>query len=97
MNLEELYASDDQSYLILEYMNDLCRDSKWDECNSFIKSVEIDRLDSCGIRSICVSTHHAKRYLPYYKELYRKCYDRMLVLRKDNADRLLWFILDDLK
>lgn len=97
MNLEELYASDDQSYLILCYVNDLCVDKKWEECNSFIKSVEIDRLSSSGIRSICVCAHHAKTYLPYYKELYRKCYDRMLVLRGDKTDRLLWFILEELE
>jgi hypothetical protein len=92
--LDELYSSDDQSFLIMDSLDRMYCDGEFEIANSWIKTVDINRLNSSGLRSICVCIEWAYDKLTFANDFYKKAYLRMEELKgKELAQRLLWFVL----
>lgn len=92
--LNELYSSDDQSYIIMEYLDGLYLDGEFETANLWIQTVDINRLNSSGLRSICVCIGWAYDKLTFANDFYKQAYLRMEELKgKELAQRLLWFVL----
>ncbi len=93
MFLEEFYKSDDQTYLLLSYANNLCEKGKFDELAVFIENLDILKIDTAAIRMLCI-------IMCWHQDLrdsraLQSCWNRMIELRGDKiTQRLLWFIKD---
>ncbi len=90
-----LYNKDDQSFLIMDHLDQLYLNGQFVEANNWIKTIDIKKLSTNGLRSLCVCISWAFNKIECAIDIYRSCYVRMEELKgKALAKRLLWFVLE---
>jgi hypothetical protein len=95
MDIEQVYELVEQNELdeavdiLFATINELCSSCNFEECDSLLQSLDINRLDTNLIVSVLAITLAAKEKLSTRKEFVSKAKCRLTELCPDRVDRLL--------